>query len=284
MIQKFCTNACVFLISVVMLSVSAKDLPKPALMLANIYQQGVNLDEYWVSEKYDGVRALWDGEKLISRGGNIYHAPKWFIKDFPRQKLDGELWIDRQSFELVVSTVRDGIPDDNAWKRVKFMVFDMPESPIVFDDRLKCMKRVVTDRAIPWLKLVKQWKVDNHADLMNQLDHFVSSGAEGLMLHRGSSFYKGKRTGDLLKVKQTQDAEAIVLKHFSGKGKYTDKLGAILVEMPNGIQFKIGSGFSDYERSNPPPIGQTITYQYIGKTKKGVPRFASFLRLRKLDN
>lgn len=271
------------LISPLLGNAYGRDLPKPKLMLAKVYHEGINLDEYWVSEKYDGVRAIWDGKQLVSRGGNIYHAPSWFIEEFPKQRLDGELWIDRQSFELVVSAVRDKKPDDTAWKKVKFMVFDTPDSPTIFDDRLKYMEKVINDLNIPWLLMVKQWKVKSHADLMSQLKVITEAGAEGLMLHRGSSLYKGKRNGDLLKVKPYQDAEAVVIKHLPGKGKYTGFLGALLVEMPSGIQFKIGSGFSDLERKNPPSIGKTITYQYRGKTKNGVPRFATYLRVRNIE-
>jgi len=105
----------------------AKDATKPNIMLAKSYYEGIDLNQYWVSEKYDGVRALWDGKQFISRGGNIYHAPDWFTENFPKKKLDGELWIARQSFELLVSTVRDRKPDHDAWRKVKFMVFDVPD-------------------------------------------------------------------------------------------------------------------------------------------------------------
>ena len=258
----------------------SRDLPKPALMLANVYHEGINLSEYWVSEKYDGVRAIWNGEQLVSRGGNIYHAPKWFIEKLPKEKLDGELWISRQSFELVLSTVRDKSPDNEAWKKIKFMVFDMPELEADFNERLKHMQIFIADLEIPWVKMVKQWKVKSHPSLMQELKLITTAGAEGLILHKGASFYKGKRSGDLLKVKPYEDAEAIVIKHIKGKGKYSEMLGAMLVEIPNGKRFKIGSGFTDSERSNPPDIGETITYQFRGKTKNGIPRFATFLRVR----
>lgn len=260
----------------------AKDVPKPALMLANIYHEGVDLNEYWVSEKYDGVRALWNGTQLVSRGGNVYHAPKWFAKDFPKQKLDGELWIQRQSFELLVGTVRDKTPDDKAWRKVKFMVFDMPESALIFTDRIESIKKVLEACNIPWLQAVKQWKVATHTELMRQLKTYTKAGAEGLMLHRGASFYKGKRNNDLLKLKPYEDAEAVVIKQLSGKGKYQDMLGALLVKMPSGKTFKIGTGFSDNDRKNPPKIGESVTYQFHGFTKNGIPRFASFLRVRSL--
>lgn len=270
----------IFILSLLCGNGYAKDLPKPQLMLANIYHEGLDLSQYWVSEKYDGVRAIWNGKQLVSRGGHIYHAPDWFIKDFPKQKLDGELWISRQSFELLLSTVRDSVPDDKAWRKVKFMVFDMPDSPLVFNNRINCMKRVVLDRRISWLQLVKQWKVETHAELMKQLKSYTMAGAEGLMLHRGASFYKGKRNNDLLKLKHYEDAEAIVIKQLSGKGKYQNMLGALLVRMPSGKEFKLGTGFSDNQRKNPPAIGATVTYQFHGFTKNGIPRFASFLRER----
>lgn len=261
-------------------TIYARDLPKPDLMLANIYHKGIDLDEYWVSEKYDGVRAIWNGKQLVSRGGNIYHTPKWFTKNLPKKKLDGELWIARQKFEQVVSTVRDKTPNNKAWQQIKFMVFDIPELPTSFNDRLKKMRATIEKINIPWVKMVKQWKVANHPALMKELKAITKAGAEGLMLHKGSSFYKGKRSGDLLKVKPYQDAEAIVIKHIKGKGKYQQVLGAMVVKMPSGKQFKIGSGFTDRERKNPPAIGKTITYQYRGKTKNGIPRFATYLRER----
>jgi len=202
----------------------------------------------------------------------------------PKQKLDGELWIARQRFELVISTVRDKIPDDEAWKQIKFMVFDMPELPNSFDERLVEMGKIIKTLNTPWVKIVKQWKVESHPQLMTELIEITKAGAEGLMLHKGSSLYKGKRSGDLLKVKPYEDAEAVVIKHIGGKGKYVDMMGAMVVEMSNGIQFKIGSGFSDAERQAPPDIGKTITYQYRGKTKNGVPRFATYLREREVEN
>jgi DNA ligase-1 len=47
----------------------------PPLMLPKVYQPGVSLSDYWASEKYDGVRGYWDGEKLLTRGGERIAAP-----------------------------------------------------------------------------------------------------------------------------------------------------------------------------------------------------------------
>ena len=100
------------------------------------------------------------------------------------------------------------------------------------------------------------------------------------MLHRADAQYIAGRSDVLLKLKLQLDTEAIVIAHLPGKGKYVGKLGALLVEAQDGIRFKLGTGFSDAQRENPPAIGSTITYTYLDKTKNGKPKFASFLRVR----
>ncbi len=163
------------------------------------------------------------------------------------------------------------------------MVFDMPKNPAVFTQRLNDLKKIIDESGSDYLQLVEQNKIAGHAELMNQLNIIVGQGGEGLMLHRSESYYQAVRNDDLLKVKPSDDAEAIVLAQIAGKGKYKNRLGALLVENKDKVRFKIGSGFSDEQRKNPPRVGSTITYKYFGKTKNNVPRFASFLRVRELE-
>ena len=260
----------------------AKPAPKPALLLAKVYTDNIDVSQYWVSEKYDGVRAYWDGKQLISRQGNTYHAPKWFTAGFPHRPLDGELWVARNHFEKLISTVRKKHPIDKEWRQVRYMVFELPNARGTFSERLSRLKELFLGLENPYIKLIKQYRVKNHSDLMSQLDSIIKKGAEGLMLHHAKALYKTGRHDDLLKVKRYQDAEARVIQHFKGKGKYLDLLGSLLVETADGKRFKIGSGFSDKERKHPPAIGTLITYKFFGKTINGIPRFASFLRVREL--
>ena len=268
-------------LSVSISSASSNDKSVPGLLLANIYQSDIRLQNYWISEKLDGVRAFWNGKNLISRQGNIFHAPKWFTSVLPGVALDGELWLGREQFEVVSGLVRRYFPDVTDWQEVKFMVFDLPDHAGIFDKRLNQLKAIVTETNAPHVQLVEQYKVSSHKVLMKMLDDVVEQGAEGLMLHRASSLYKSGRSDDLLKLKKHFDAEAVVIAHLPGKGKYQGMLGSMLVETADKIRFKIGTGFSDEEREDPPAIGSTITYKYFGLTKKGVPRFASFMRVRK---
>ena len=252
----------------------------PDILLAHIYQQGLDVRQYLVSEKLDGIRAIWDGEQLISRQGNPIHAPAWFIKDFPKQALDGELWIGRAQFELLSSTVRQSVPKDAAWRKVTYYVFELPNANGSFAERSQHIEQLIHKVNSPYLKAVKQFYVPNEQALKRTLDSVVAKRGEGLMLHRADAPYVTGRNHALLKLKPQLDAEAKVIAHLPGKGKYQGKMGALLVQAADGMQFKLGTGFSDVERAHPPPIGSVVTYTYRDVTKKGKPKFASFLRIR----
>ncbi|MFC1750889.1 DNA ligase [Pseudomonadota bacterium] len=276
---KFRIGSILIILMYCILSFTQAKASPPELPLANTYKPGVELGEYWASEKLDGVRAYWNGEKLISKQGNTYHAPEWFLADFPKHPLDGELWIARNSFERVMTIVRDQTPGAE-WRDVRYMVFDLPTPHLDFTARLSRLKKLLTDAHSPYIKPVEQFRLANHKALMDKLDEVVKAGGEGLMLHKGSTHYKAGRSNDLLKVKTYEDAEAHVIAHLPGKGKYTGMLGALLVETEDNTRFRIGTGFSDRQRREPPPIGSLVTFKYYGKTSRGVPRFASFLRIR----
>ncbi|MDO9406382.1 MAG: DNA ligase [Polaromonas sp.] len=252
----------------------------PSLMLADVYRPGMSLADYWVSEKYDGVRGYWDGKQLWTRGGERVVAPAWFTAPLPRQPLDGELWAGRGRFPHAVSTVRSQTPNDIAWHEMRFMVFDLPTQPGDFTARLAALRKLLPITDAPWVVPVPQERATTHEALQALLDKTVKMGGEGLMLHRGSSSYRGERNNDLLKVKPYEDAEAQVIAHAAGKGKHVGRLGALVVETADGKRFKLGTGLTDAERENPPAIGSWVTYRYNGVTAKGLPRFARFMRVR----
>ena len=254
-----------------------------ALQLATTYKSEVQIKDYLISEKLDGVRGRWDGQQMWTKQGNKINTPIWFIKNFPSEPLDGELWIGREQFETVSGAVRRIKPPEHVWKNIKFMVFDVPLHKGTFKQRYNYAKTQFAGVS-PYLKVVEQFRVKDNQALMTELNQKVRAGAEGLMLHKASSLYRDGRNPDLLKLKQYQDAEAKVVAYIEGKGRFKGMLGSLLVEMPNGTRFKIGSGFSVEERKNPPKIGSVITYKYFGFTANKKPRFASFLRVRFPEN
>ncbi|TVQ66326.1 MAG: DNA ligase [Oceanospirillales bacterium] len=250
--------------------------------LAEIYNQNHsrNISDYLVSEKYDGVRAIWTGQQLLTRQGNTITAPDWFIAPLPDIWLDGELWTERQDFDALSGIVRTYSPNDADWQRVSYMIFDMPDQQLPFEQRYQNYTDLVEQINANHIKAVKQVRFESNEALSDHLELMVKNGAEGLMLHLASAHHRPGRNDALLKLKPYFDAEAEVIAHLPGRGKYTDMLGALRVRNQQGIEFSVGTGFTDAERANPPPIGSTITYKYHGYTNHGLPRFTSFLRIR----
>ncbi len=252
----------------------------PEILLAHVYKSGIDVREYLVSEKLDGVRAIWDGKTLTTRQGNAIHAPTWFIKNFPDTALDGELWIARGEFDAVSGAVRKTVPIDAEWQKISYQIFELPNAKGTFSARVAQIKKLVKTAKVPHLKAVEQFHVQDEKSLKSKLNQTVKNGGEGLMLHLASAEYITGRSHVLLKLKPYFDAEAKVVGYVQGKGKYAGKMGALLVETPEAIRFKLGTGFSDAQRENPPEIGALVTYRFKDTTKTGKPKFASFLRVR----
>lgn len=254
----------------------------PALLLAESYHQQVDVAQYLTSEKLDGVRAYWDGRQLVSRGGNVFNPPPWFVTALPARQLDGELWLGRGRFEEMSGIARREVPQDADWQQVKYMLFELPGAEGTFAQRAAKLKELVGQLGVPWLQAVEQVRVADHKALMKRLGEVVKSGGEGLMLHRADALYATGRSEVLLKVKQWHDAEATVVAHVAGKGKYDGMLGALKVRSEDGRVFALGTGFTDAQRRHPPALGSTVTYRYRELTNNGMPRFASFWRVREV--
>lgn len=253
------------------------------LSLAQTYRPDLDIHVYWVSEKYDGIRAHWTGTQLLSRQGLPISAPPWFTQHWPAQAMDGELWAGRGQFAAVQSTVGQGAQDTAGWQALRYMVFDVPDQGGSFAQRHAVLQQRVVRIDQAWVQATPQWQVPSHAALMRQLRTLSQAGAEGLMLRRADAPYRAGRSDDLIKLKLFDDAEAVVVRHLPGQGKYQGLTGALLVEMPSGQRLKIGSGLRDAERARPPPVGSTITYRYNGHHPSGLPRFARYWRVRSAD-
>ncbi|MCK8063645.1 MULTISPECIES: DNA ligase [Vibrio] len=252
----------------------------PPVSLAQSYQDGIDVSEYWYSEKLDGIRAYWTGQHLVTRNGNRIYAPDWFIDSLPDYPLDGELWAGRGNFHLVQQTVLDKTPVESAWRNIDFMIFDMPYSAGDYRKRYYNIKDLVLEVDQPHIKYVEHRAIQNEAHLFAQLDKISISDGEGVMLRKVSSRYQAGRGSDLLKLKRYADDEALVVGYKPGSGRLLGMMGAMLVRLPDGTEFYIGSGFTDEVRRQPPKIGSTVTFRYNGFTHTGKPRFARFLRER----
>ncbi|MGL5046957.1 MAG: DNA ligase [Shewanella sp.] len=241
--------------------------------------QDINIQDFFVSEKLDGVRGYWNGRALYTRQGNAIAAPIWFTAHFPNYPLDGELWLGRGQFEAMSSLVRQTSAKDDDWRKVRFMVFDVPKAGGDFANRYQFALTELSGKS-DYLGVIVQFHVESLEALYQKLDALVAKGAEGLMLHRRSATYINGRNPHLMKLKPYYTAEATVIAYISGKGQFAGKMGALKVQTPDGRIFKIGTGFTLAQRQYPPAVGAIITYKYVGVTTNGLPRFASFLRVR----
>ncbi|MDA3921043.1 MAG: DNA ligase [Salinisphaera sp.] len=252
----------------------------PPVELVDVYHGNVDLADYWVSEKFDGVRGYWDGSRMRTRGGTVVDLPGWFTARLPKTAIDGELWAGYGQFSTASAIVRTAGPDDPDWHQISYRVFDLPAHNGDFDARVPAIRRVVAAIDEPWVIAVLQFRVADETALNTALARVIAKGGEGLVLHRGSRDYTAGRGAGLLKVKPYSDAEAKVIGMNPGQGRLEGLMGSLEVRTPAGREFAIGSGFSDTQRANPPPVGSWVTYRFNGRTATGLPRFARFLHRR----
>lgn len=233
-----------------------------------------------VSEKLDGVRAHWDGRTLRFRSGRPVPAPEGFLAQLPRTPLEGELWLGRGRFDELSGLVRRASPDDEAWRHVRYMLFELPGAAGPFTERARELEALAQRVGWPQLQVVPQRRVANRDGLGPWLEEVVRGGGEGLMLHRADAPYRVGRSADVVKLKPQQDEDAVVIGHLPGRGRHAGRLGALRVRRADGSVFDLGTGLDDAQRADPPPLGSTVTYTFRGRTPNGLPRFASFLRVR----
>ena len=204
-----------------------------------------------LSEKYDGVRAIWNGVNFMSRGHKIYHAPKWFKQLMPPGRaLDGELHSGIGNFQQVTGITRHLEPNERDWAKITFQVFDIPEMDLVkqpFTHRLQVLQEVVEETCRKWehmdvpefcpkkcpLQYTEQIVVKNMEHAHQLYKEAILKGAEGVMLRPPDSIYEFKRSKHLLKWKPVLDAEGQVIGYNEGSNRLTGQLGTFKVMLIN---------------------------------------------------
>lgn len=251
----------------------------PRLMLATAWDHHNDPAGWWMSEKYDGVRGYWDGRKMLSRGGKTIALSEDLRRALPPFPLDGELWAGRGRFAYTLSVVRDSAPGAN-WADIHYLVFDAPAADGPFETRMAVVEKWLDENPAAPIRAIQQIRCRDNAHLQRFLDQIERNGGEGVMLRAADSPYQFGRSPHLRKVKRFDDSEAKVIGYNPGKGKYSNMVGSLRVELADGTRFAVGSGLSDAERRDPPSIGATITIKHHGWTRHGKPRFPVFWRVR----
>jgi len=235
------------------------------------------LDKYVMSEKLDGIRALWTGKKLLTKKGNEIMAPKWFIQSLPDVMLEGELWAGRGHFNIVQHTVLDRTPNLANWENITFMLFDLPSHKGFFKDRYNTLLDISHKLQKRHIGVIEQYPILSYSALIDRLEAVETMGGEGLMLKLAGQNRKGLKP---IKIKRHMDSEGVVIGYKKGKGKYEGMVGALVLKLKNGRILSVGSGLTNKLRVNPPLLGESVTFRYNGYTSTGLPRFARFIRVR----
>lgn len=249
------------------------------IMLAQVYEENIDVSGWLVSEKLDGLRGYWNGKMMLSKNGAPFHPPAAFTRNFPDFAIEGEIWGGRGTFEQTAGIVKKK-SQNNGWLGLKFAIFDVPGVDGKFEQRLEKAKSWFLENPSEYAFVIAQKTVSSNDELKEELRIIEGLGGEGLIVRRPDALYTKGRSGDILKVKSYLDAEAVVLAHIPGKGKNQGRVGSLFVELPDGKQFRIGTGLSDAQRDAPPAVGSTITFKYYGFYQSGIPKFPSFLRVR----
>jgi len=222
-----------------------------------VYESSLPLEDCSVSEKYDGICAVWDGERLMTRAGNVLHAPDWFLAGLPHRAMRGELWCGRGTFHSATSICLSHSAGER-WRAVRYMVFSETKTD--------------SDDLGDYASVVRRWPATTAAALLADRDRIIAMGGEGVVVR--------DEHGDEHKYKRIEDAEATVVAHAKGTGINIDRCGALRVRDEAGHEFSLGSGLSTHDRMHPPAIGAIVTFCFQGRTRNGLPRFASYLRQR----
>jgi len=239
-------------------------------MLARRYEYA-DPTGWWMSEKLDGVRAVWTGTDFISRTGKVFPAPAELKESMPKGvTLDGELFGGRGKFQTSIGKIRRGI-----WDGITFKVFD-----VINEEPFEARQDALSALQLPaWCEVVKQVKCLSEAHLKQYEQSLVSMGAEGVMIRKPQSLYKHSRSNDLQKIKRLQSSEAEVIGYEQGEGKHANRVGALITKFAGQV-FKLGTGLTNEERENPPAVGSIVTFSFFELTDGGKPRFASFIGVR----
>ncbi len=243
------------------------------------YTENTDVTGWVMSEKLDGIRGFWDGTGLYTRKGIRLNPPAWFIRNFPSFELDGELWSRRGAYEFIQSVVLDQQPGEQ-WREITYHIFEVPNQKGDFFQRLKKAQEWFASHPNAQVAIIDQIPVKTMSDLDQFVQKVESNGGEGVIVKDPNRAYHTGRSPYVLKIKKAGDMEGEVIAVNPGKGKYEGAMGSLTLCLENGVQFKLGTGFTDQVRRNPPAIGSQITFKYYGFTQNGIPKFASFLRVR----
>lgn len=247
----------------------------------NFYQGVTDWDErndptgLFMSEKFDGEFARWDGKQLLTKNFNIIHAPEWWTATLPKtHQLDGELYMGRGMFQKTISVVRRSVKiQEKLWEKIAYMVWDSPNKDKRSDQTW--INRVVRLEAKHPTVPVPHFMCHSLSHMQEFYASIVDNRGEGIILRKPNSLYEWKKESkNACRLVPVKRATGKIVAHNRGQGKYSQMLGSYEVEdFYLQVRFSVGSGLNEQDRENPLPIGSELKYKYRSLTDDGIPKF-----------
>lgn len=239
-------------------------------MLGVDWKHDADPTNWWLSEKYDGVRALWNGKEFYSRSGKtISNIPKYFKENIPSTYLDGELWIQYGKFHEVSSLLFRNSIKVELWKNVKYMVFDLPSlSNMPYEQRITALSAL--EGELPsHVKVVPPVQCKGKEDLMEYFNGIINAGGEGVILREPNSYYAHSRSNSLQKLKWYFEMEVKFVGMSNGQLVCEEYNGNVcVVQCPPDLL------------DDPMPYGSVVVVKHLGKQGNGPLRGARYHGLR----
>jgi DNA ligase 1 len=233
---------------------------------------GQNPVGWLMSEKYDGIRAIWNGAAFLTREGNAIAVPSEIVAQMPATPLDGELWMGRGTLQRMAGLARKKVSFLAEWTEVRFMIFDAP-------GQASHAARMVALPALPdFCRIVTQRVCESKADLLAFAAEIVAKGGEGAVIRCPSAPYAEGRATVAQKLKPARTDEGIL--------RAVERVGgavrSLTVEWAGKV-LKIGSGFTAVDAAREFVEGVKITFGFYGLTESGIPRGAFFVEVRNYE-
>lgn len=274
-------------------------------MLANKYKDRIKKVDFtkqnWGLQcKFNGNRCVATKDGLFTRKGETYIAVphinkslEKFFKKYPDAILDGELFNNdlRQSLNELSKLVRKTVHiTDEDYKRseqlVKYYVydgynFDCGYSKILdanspYSERKKWIDNNVVG-SYDYIEKVTTYVVKSTTDLDNQYADFLADGQEGGILRNLDGGYDNKRSNNLLKIKEDEDSEAIIVEITDGDGNWKGAATNVTLDWNGKVFDAVFKGNYDTrakilkEKKN--WVGKEVTFLYMGLTGLGTPNY-----------
>ena len=157
---------------------------------------------WYLSEKLNGVRSIWNGSAFISKNGNVFNVPDYLKAGMPAAYLDGELFCG--DLGRMAGLCRKKTPNPTEWEGVTFQVFDIDRYSLDFSDRLTILKCLTLPAHV---RLVKQTVCRGYAELKTEYDRIKAAGGEGIVIKSPLHMFRAGLSDQAFKAKYVDDFE-----------------------------------------------------------------------------